>query len=65
MSVILALRKLTQEGHEFKARLSYLARSCLKKLNKWLGMVAHAWNPSYMGGDQEDLWFKASSGDKS
>jgi hypothetical protein len=31
MSVFLALRRLRQEDHEFKASLGYKVRSCFKK----------------------------------
>jgi hypothetical protein len=33
MSVIPVLRRQREEDHEFKLRMGYTARSCLKKLN--------------------------------
>jgi hypothetical protein len=32
-AVTSALRRLRQEGHEFKTSLGYIARLCLKKVN--------------------------------
>jgi hypothetical protein len=52
--VVNVLEKLRQEDSESEASLGYTARPYLKKINSQ-ALVAHACNPNYSGGrDQED-----------
>jgi hypothetical protein len=49
-AIITALGRLGQEDQEFKASLCYIVRSCLKNNFFHWALVAHAHNPSFLGG---------------
>jgi hypothetical protein len=67
--VIPALRRLRQGDHDLKASLGSRQRLCLKKnffFKLRLEVVAHACNPSYSGGrDQEDHSSKSAQASSS
>jgi hypothetical protein len=61
-----ALGRLRQEDHEFEVNLGYVAGPCLKKTKNSRASVAHAYNPSYSGGsDQEDHGLRPALGNES
>jgi hypothetical protein len=55
MPEIPIFRRQRQEVDKFEANLIYAMRICFNKNKLGPGVVAHACNPSYLGGgDQED-----------
>jgi hypothetical protein len=48
--MLIMLGWVRQEDREFEASVDYTVRPCLKKPKKSQAPVAHAYNPSYLGG---------------